>query len=172
MYFHKIIRIEKDENLKDRVSQILDNNKFIIVPFINPYSEAGKFLLDKNESAVLSEYSGKLVDILYLHTDSADKYENFVESIFSQIQNIMKSKIRDPSIIVFWPNAEKMLWIGVDDAKVEKVKILLFQIIDALDSDTDRQLKFLKTMTKTKQKLSENSKTVFEILRTIFQFFM
>lgn len=135
MFYHNIIRITKKENIATSFEAFIKTNRFLIFPLFEPNSDFGKYLADKNKSAVLSEYSGENTDIIYLSSDNKKAYHSFIEQIIETIAKESKIRITESSFIIVFPNMDDMLVMdGHGKKNIDELNILLSQIIDCTRS--------------------------------------
>lgn len=135
MFFHRIERLTDGDGMKENISEALDDSHYTVIPLVKPGSAVGKYLMDPEQSEIISNYSGANVNIFYPGEDLKAKFDQFMIHIFSEIGNISGEKINAPGLLIFFPQKEHLVSIEVaveDDPK--KFRVVMFQLIDALES--------------------------------------
>lgn len=135
MYFHSIVRIQKDESLNDKIGTLFNDGKFVIFPIVLPQSEIGQYLLMEENSVFLSEYSGQSADIIYLAEKNEEAYGKFIRKVLDLIAEKSDIKLTEPAFLVFSPDKSKLIVFDSFSKKdVEDFKRLLIKMIDAIRS--------------------------------------
>lgn len=121
--------------MKETISEALDDRHYTVIPLVKPGSAVGKFLMDREQSAIISDYSGTHINIFYTGEDLKAEFDQFMAHIFSEVQTISGEDIKEPGLLIFFPQKEHLVNIEVaveDDPK--KFRVVIFQLIDALES--------------------------------------
>ena len=135
MFFHRIERLTDGDRMKETISAALDDRHYTVIPLVKPGSAVGKYLMDPEQSAIISDYSGTHVNIFYTGENLKTEFDQFMIHIFSEIGKISREKINAPGLLIFFPQKEHLVNIEVaveNDPK--KFRVVMFQLIDALES--------------------------------------
>ncbi len=134
MFFHRIERL-KDDHWKEEVSAALMGEAFTVIPLVEPGSATGQFLMDKNESKFISNYSGDKVGIFYIGEELKTEFQHFISHIHLELLDFSGSDKIEPGILVIFPRKERLITIEIDAAdNPRRFRVILFQLIDTLKS--------------------------------------
>jgi hypothetical protein len=135
MFFHRIERLTNGDKMKETISEALEDRHYTVIPLVSPNSAVGRFLMDREQSETISDYSGTHINIFYTGENLKAEFDQFMSHIFSEVRKVSGEDINAPSLLIFFPQKEHLVNIEVaveDDPK--KFRVVMFQLIDALDS--------------------------------------
>jgi hypothetical protein len=174
MFFHRIERLSDGDRMKENISGALNDRHYTVIPLVKPGSAVGKYLMDPEQSAIISDYSGTHINIFYTGENLKSEFDQFMIHIFSEIGNISGAKINAPGLLIFFPQKEHLVNIEVaveDDPK--KFRVVMFQLIDALESsDPLKNVKRLKYEINAILIENDHSHTIDGLYNHVIKFFV
>jgi hypothetical protein len=136
MFFHRIERLSNSNKMKDKIEERLEGPHYTVVPLVKPDSAVGKLLMDRKQSADLSEYSGEKINIFYTDEEIKAEFHRFMRCIFSEVRNLSGKDIKEPGLLIFFPQKSQLISIKVlGEDNPRKFLAIMYQLIDALESE-------------------------------------
>ena len=81
------------------------------------------------------EYSGESINIFYTDEEIKAEFDRFMEYIFSEVRSLSGEDIKEPALIVFFPQKSQLISIKVlGEDNPRKFLAVMYQLIDALES--------------------------------------
>lgn len=165
MFYFNHISLSKKKGITKKLNNIesLDSNESIILPMVNPNSEAGEFLQNEGRSHQLSIYSGEEISILYLRNSKSGQYKTLINEITAKIDR----RLPDPCILVFLGGREKpFLFSDITDTDSLQFRRKLTTIIDGCRS-SQPELNLKVSMLKEKSISRSDLSDIIQIILSI-----
>jgi hypothetical protein len=121
--------------MKETISQRLKGHYYTVFPLVGPDSAAGKLLMDRKQSAHISDYSGDTINIFYTDEKIKGEFDRFMEHVLSEVRSLSGKEIKEPGLLIFFPQKSRLINLEVlGEDNPRKFLAVMYQLIDALES--------------------------------------
>lgn len=166
MFFYKIVRTAHDIRLE---KYLYSQDRYIIIPLIDPTSPAGKALLNDDYLMLIADASEKVnADLVYIGKEDEAAYRNFINDFCKWADKFTEIKIiKDPMIVIKTPSQWELFIISnLRDDDPSETKNLLWGIINCIaTNNASKKIKKYIAAKKLSIYFTKNG----EIINSLFQ---